>query len=143
MQDARFVGEFWARERRQAPAPPASPETLVSLLEAGRGLPEFRNGRKLRDYQETSFKWMVSHALQGSSCILGDEMGLGKTAQVRPQHPTPTAECANSHRCPLRLRQVHERAPPWRMRVPARTARTRMHAEHRCDGVSAHQGALA
>jgi hypothetical protein len=52
------------------------------MLQKGNGMPEFNNGRKLRDYQETSFNWMVQHNLKGENCILGDEMGLGKTAQV-------------------------------------------------------------
>ena len=61
----------------------ASPEALVDLLQRGEGVPTFLNGRKLRDYQLTSFKWMVQHVLKRQNCMLGDEMGLGKTAQVR------------------------------------------------------------
>lgn len=35
----------------------------------------------LRDYQVTSFEWMVSNLKRGQNVILGDEMGLGKTCQ--------------------------------------------------------------
>lgn len=44
-------------------------------------LPEFCNGRQLRDYQKDSLQWMVKNWAAGRNCILGDEMGLGKTAQ--------------------------------------------------------------
>lgn len=83
MQDAKFVEKYWQQEKAsEKKMSPASPQVLTELLGSGKGLPEFLNGRKLRDYQEDSFKWMVQHALTNSSCILGDEMGLGKTAQV-------------------------------------------------------------
>lgn len=36
---------------------------------------------QLRDYQVTSFEWMVSNIKRGQNVILGDEMGLGKTCQ--------------------------------------------------------------
>jgi hypothetical protein len=52
------------------------------MLKNSEALPEFNNGRVLRDYQVESFKWMVQNNLKSQSCILGDEMGLGKTAQV-------------------------------------------------------------
>lgn len=91
VQDAPFVDAFWKREKAsEKKASPASPQVLTELLGSGKGVPDFLNGRKLRDYQLESFKWMVQHALTNSSCILGDEMGLGKTAQVwsciLPQH---------------------------------------------------------
>jgi SNF2 family DNA or RNA helicase len=44
-------------------------------------VPQFENGRKLRDYQVESLKWMSKNWYTGRNCILGDEMGLGKTAQ--------------------------------------------------------------
>lgn len=44
-------------------------------------VPTFENGRKLRDYQVESLKWMSKNWYTGRNCILGDEMGLGKTAQ--------------------------------------------------------------
>jgi SNF2 family DNA or RNA helicase len=89
LQDAQFVENFWAREKaREKKMSPASPQALTELLGSGKGIPDFLNGRELRDYQVESFKWMVQHALTNSSCILGDEMGLGKTAQVCP---TPLA----------------------------------------------------
>lgn len=83
VQDAKFVDAFWKREQASdKKMSPASPQVLTELLGSGKGVPEFLNGRTLRDYQLESFKWMVQHALTNSSCILGDEMGLGKTAQV-------------------------------------------------------------
>jgi SNF2 family DNA or RNA helicase len=79
---------FLAREKAsENKMSPASPQVLTELLGSGKGVPDFQNGRELRDYQVESFKWMVQHALTNSSCILGDEMGLGKTAQVCPVHP--------------------------------------------------------
>ncbi|GMH41988.1 hypothetical protein BSKO_09907 [Bryopsis sp. KO-2023] len=45
-------------------------------------VPEFQNGRVLRDYQRKSVEWMVNNWDTGINCILGDEMGLGKTAQA-------------------------------------------------------------
>ncbi|MEW5309106.1 MAG: hypothetical protein WDW38_001015 [Sanguina aurantia] len=44
-------------------------------------MPTFLNGRALRDYQESSVRWMVGNFCSRRCCILGDEMGLGKTAQ--------------------------------------------------------------
>ena len=35
----------------------------------------------LRDYQVTSFEWMIGNYRRRTNVILGDEMGLGKTAQ--------------------------------------------------------------
>ena len=43
--------------------------------------PAFKNGMALRDYQVTSFEWMVGNYRRRHNVILGDEMGLGKTAQ--------------------------------------------------------------
>lgn len=37
---------------------------------------------KLRNYQETGIKWMISNLLNGFGVILADEMGLGKTLQA-------------------------------------------------------------
>jgi hypothetical protein len=88
VQDAELVRKFERFSAIPKPSRPTPPEALVALLQEGRGVPEFRNGRTLRDYQVASFKWMVQHNLKGQHCILGDEMGLGKTAQARtlPRH---------------------------------------------------------
>jgi hypothetical protein len=43
--------------------------------------PPFKNGMALREYQVTSFEWMVGNYRCRKNVILGDEMGLGKTAQ--------------------------------------------------------------
>ena len=43
--------------------------------------PAFKNGMTLREYQVTSFEWMVGNYRRRHNVILGDEMGLGKTAQ--------------------------------------------------------------
>ena len=45
-------------------------------------IPEFKNGMRLREYQESSFRWMVTNFYKKKNVILGDEMGLGKTAQT-------------------------------------------------------------
>ena len=50
--------------------PPAKPEP-----------PIFKNNMALREYQVTSFEWMVGNYRRRKNVILGDEMGLGKTAQ--------------------------------------------------------------
>ena len=60
----------------KAPVPPKA-----ALLKS-KVLPSFNNGRKLRDYQETSLHWMVNNyrgdCAKGSweprNCILGDEV---------------------------------------------------------------------
>lgn len=83
MQDQAKLQRFKAMVHSPLPAgAEASPEALVDLLQRGEGVPTFLNGRTLRDYQVTSFNWMVQHVLKGQNCMLGDEMGLGKTAQV-------------------------------------------------------------
>jgi len=43
--------------------------------------PAFKNGMALREYQVSSFEWMVGNYRRRKNVILGDEMGLGKTAQ--------------------------------------------------------------
>ena len=43
--------------------------------------PAFKNDMSLREYQVTSFEWMVGNYRRRKNVILGDEMGLGKTAQ--------------------------------------------------------------
>ena len=43
--------------------------------------PAFKNQMSLREYQVTSFEWMINNYCRGRNVILGDEMGLGKTAQ--------------------------------------------------------------
>jgi SNF2 family DNA or RNA helicase len=83
VQEASLIKRFKAFSQPPAFVKPTDPAKLVQLLVDGTALPTFKNGRKLRDYQETSFKWMVQHNLQGQGCVLGDEMGLGKTAQAR------------------------------------------------------------
>lgn len=37
-------------------------------------VPSFLNGRKLRDYQRDSLKWMMANFRIQKNCILGDEM---------------------------------------------------------------------
>jgi hypothetical protein len=37
-------------------------------------VPTFLNGRKLRDYQRESLKWMMANFRHQKNCILGDEM---------------------------------------------------------------------
>jgi len=41
----------------------------------------YKNGNKLRDYQELGLNWLISKFFEGKNCILADEMGLGKTVQ--------------------------------------------------------------
>jgi SNF2 family DNA or RNA helicase len=40
----------------------------------GDAVPEFLNGRSLRDYQLVSLAWMVNNWRSRRNCILGDEM---------------------------------------------------------------------
>lgn len=57
--------------------PPTHPHSPAAV-------PDFCNGRALRDYQQRSLEWMVCNRYAPGgplNCILGDEMGLGKTAQ--------------------------------------------------------------
>ncbi len=56
----------------------------MDIKEMPRGRPEpptFKNNMALREYQVTSFEWMINNYCRGRNVILGDEMGLGKTAQ--------------------------------------------------------------
>lgn len=89
------VEEFKKREGRLQEAleiagrviskPPYLPygedETLISEGKMLR-LPEFKHGRKLRDYQVDGLNWLRQKWYEGKSAILGDEMGLGKTVQA-------------------------------------------------------------
>ncbi|KAG2455048.1 hypothetical protein HYH02_000873 [Chlamydomonas schloesseri] len=70
---------FKQPSRRQAAG--ADGPSLRKLRQKDFELPAFCSGRKLRDYQEVSVRWMVNNFVQNRNCILGDEMGLGKTAQ--------------------------------------------------------------
>ncbi|KAK9793449.1 hypothetical protein WJX73_007753 [Symbiochloris irregularis] len=72
--DQAHVERFLERQK-----PPVK-EQHVKLPELS-ALPEFQNGRSLRDYQKLSLEWMMSNCRDQRNCILGDEMGLGKTAQ--------------------------------------------------------------
>ncbi|KAK9815748.1 hypothetical protein WJX72_008847 [[Myrmecia] bisecta] len=63
-------------EERQKPPSRARPAAVPNDA-----LPEFQNGRNLRDYQRVSLEWMTNNRNSQRNCILGDEMGLGKTAQ--------------------------------------------------------------
>ena len=38
--------------------------------------PTFKNNMALREYQVTSFEWMINNYCRGRNVILGDEMGL-------------------------------------------------------------------
>ncbi|KAG0567323.1 hypothetical protein KC19_7G126300 [Ceratodon purpureus] len=42
---------------------------------------EFKDGRRLRDYQEAGVAWLDHNFKNRTNCILADEMGLGKTIQ--------------------------------------------------------------
>eukprot|EP01029_Cantina_marsupialis_P031516 TRINITY_DN912_c1_g1_i2.p1 TRINITY_DN912_c1_g1~~TRINITY_DN912_c1_g1_i2.p1 ORF type:complete len:1876 (-),score=622.51 TRINITY_DN912_c1_g1_i2:229-5856(-) len=44
--------------------------------------PQFKGGRKLREYQLEGLNWLVFNWVSKRSCILADEMGLGKTIQT-------------------------------------------------------------
>ncbi|KAG2440284.1 hypothetical protein HXX76_004395 [Chlamydomonas incerta] len=80
--DQAAIGRF---ERFQVPprrqAGGGDGPSMRKLRQKDFELPEFCNGRKLRDYQQVSVRWMVNNFCQSRNCILGDEMGLGKTAQ--------------------------------------------------------------
>lgn len=64
----------------QCPSPATAgscaPAALTHLLlPVPVAVPEFCNGRQLRDYQKVSLQWMVSNWNAGTNCILGDEVG--------------------------------------------------------------------
>lgn len=53
----------------------------VPPIRSGRGaapaldaVPDFLNGRSLRDYQQESLRWHVNNLRASRNCILGDEM---------------------------------------------------------------------
>ncbi|BDA49984.1 Chromodomain-helicase-DNA-binding protein 6 [Coccomyxa sp. Obi] len=74
LEDKEAIAAFKKREQ---------PSPLRKGASAARTdvVPSFLNGRKLRDYQRDSLKWMMANFRIQKNCILGDEMGLGKTAQ--------------------------------------------------------------
>jgi chromodomain-helicase-DNA-binding protein 7 len=45
-------------------------------------IPLFKDGKKLKDYQEEGFRWLAFSYYQNRNTILADEMGLGKTIQA-------------------------------------------------------------
>lgn len=49
-------------------------------------VPDFLNGRVLRDYQTVSLHWMMENFRQKRSCILGDEMVCLSQARVIEMH---------------------------------------------------------
>ena len=40
-----------------------------------RAVPDFCNGRALRDYQKVSLEWNIRNWSERTNCILGDEVG--------------------------------------------------------------------
>ena len=64
VQDTELLRRFALNEQRPSETKPASPAALIDILKAEGGVPAFKNGRQLRDYQVTSFKWMVQHLLK-------------------------------------------------------------------------------
>ena len=70
IKDKRKVHAAAAERAKSGGKPPAKPKP-----------PAFKNGMILRDYQVTSFEWMIGNYRRRTNVILGDEMGLGKTAQ--------------------------------------------------------------
>lgn len=46
-----------------------------TIASAAPAVPEFQNGRQLRDYQKESLKWMAANCNAQLNCILGDEVG--------------------------------------------------------------------
>ena len=70
------VEAFEARERgrdERASAAEQKRRTASACVRED-AVPEFLNGRTLRDYQVTSLHWMVANMRAGRNCILGDEM---------------------------------------------------------------------
>ena len=50
---------------------------VCSYSFASTPVPDFLNGRCLRDYQLASLQWMVANWSEGRNCILGDEVRRG------------------------------------------------------------------
>jgi len=73
--DADAVAAFKARAAPRPPPPTKPPATGGD--KARIPVPPFGNGRALRDYQETSLKWMMAARGRGRNVILGDEVGGG------------------------------------------------------------------
>jgi SNF2 family DNA or RNA helicase len=63
------IAAFQKREKvRRKGGPMASSQHLSDAV------PDFLNGRKLRDYQIESLHWMIQNLRRKINCILGDEM---------------------------------------------------------------------
>ena len=63
------IAAFHRREKvKRKAAPMASSQHLSDAV------PDFLNGRKLRDYQIESLHWMIDNFRHKKNCILGDEM---------------------------------------------------------------------
>ena len=63
------IQAFRKRER-----PPKKAARVDCSQHHADAVPDFLNGRVLRDYQTTSLQWMMQNFRQNRSCILGDEM---------------------------------------------------------------------
>lgn len=63
------IAAFHKREKVKRKAVP-----MASSQHAADAVPDFLNGRKLRDYQIESLRWMVDNLRHKKNCILGDEM---------------------------------------------------------------------
>lgn len=74
------IRRFRQRERISHPRRLPLQESLQRQTE----VPEFCNGRRLRDYQVTSLHWNIRNWLQGHNCILGDEMASEIPPSCRP-----------------------------------------------------------
>ena len=60
---------FQKRERK-----PKKPAAVDCSQHHSDAVPDFLNGRVLRDYQIVSLHWMMENFRNRRSCILGDEM---------------------------------------------------------------------
>ena len=76
---ARALQEQVERFLRFSKVPPLLGRQKRPPLDA---VPDFLNGRTLRDYQVESLKWHVNNLRAGRNCILGDEM-----VRPRPEGP--------------------------------------------------------
>ena len=79
--DETQVELFWKRnvpnENLQKKFHYPSPESYTKLEPQ-----EYKNGRKLFDYQQDGLNWLIFSWYHRRNCILADEMGLGKTIQA-------------------------------------------------------------
>jgi chromodomain-helicase-DNA-binding protein 1 len=96
IKDKRAIHAAAAERAKSGGKPPAKPKP-----------PGFKNGMTLRDYQVTSFEWMIGNYRRRTNVILGDEMVSSSSFFFRTGNSRLTSSVlVNSHRAWVKLRSA-------------------------------------